>query len=144
MCNRLWKGFKSKGGGAFSIQSSSLIWGWHGAGNLSRRVNHQSENASTIRFSFHNSNSHQWQTYIIVIFIIFIYDYYQPTPVQFSAGINISCIMFFIVVIINSSLWLIPAGNLSTTTLHKEPRLIRDTTTAHKGSSLMAGGGAIY
>ena len=34
--------------------------------------------------------------------------------------------------------------NLNTTTLHKEPRLIRDTTTAHKGSSLMAGGGAIY
>ena len=34
--------------------------------------------------------------------------------------------------------------NLNTTTLHKEPPLIRDTTTAHKGSSLMAGSGAIY
>ena len=39
---------------------------------------------------------------------------------------------------------LIPAGNLTTTTLHKEPPLIRDTTTCHKGSSLMAGGGAFY
>ena len=34
--------------------------------------------------------------------------------------------------------------NLITTTLHKEPPLIRDTTTCHKGSSLMAGGGAFY
>ena len=34
--------------------------------------------------------------------------------------------------------------NLTTSTLHKEPPLIRDTPTAHKGSSLMAGGGAIY
>ena len=34
--------------------------------------------------------------------------------------------------------------NLTTPTLHKEPPLIRDTPTAHKGSSLMAGGGAIY
>ena len=34
--------------------------------------------------------------------------------------------------------------NLITTTLHKEPPLIRDTTTGHKGVSLMAGGGAFY
>ena len=34
--------------------------------------------------------------------------------------------------------------NLITSTLHKEPPAIRDTSTAHKGSSLMAGGGAIY
>ena len=34
--------------------------------------------------------------------------------------------------------------NLTTPTLHKEPPLIRDTPTCHKGSSLMAGGGAIY
>ena len=34
--------------------------------------------------------------------------------------------------------------NLTTPTLHKEPPLIRDTPTSHKGSSLMAGGGAIY
>ena len=39
---------------------------------------------------------------------------------------------------------LIPAGNLATSTLHKEPPAIRDTSTAHKGSSLMAGGGAMY
>ena len=38
---------------------------------------------------------------------------------------------------------LIPAGNLATSTLHKEPPAIRDTSTAHKGSSLMAGGGAM-
>ena len=34
--------------------------------------------------------------------------------------------------------------NLITSTLHKEPPAIRDTSTAHKGSSLMAGGGAMY
>ena len=39
---------------------------------------------------------------------------------------------------------LIPAGNLNPTTLHKEPPLIRGPTTAQKGSSLMAGGGAVY
>ena len=65
-------------------------------------------------------------------------------PVQFSAGVDISYMVFIIVMITNSSLWLIPAGNFTTTTLHKEPPLIRDTTTGHKGSSLMAGGGAFY
>ena len=34
--------------------------------------------------------------------------------------------------------------NSTTPTLHKEPPLIRDSSTAHKGSSLMAGGGAVY
>ena len=34
--------------------------------------------------------------------------------------------------------------NLTTSTVHKEPPLIRGTSTAHKGSSLMAGGGAVY
>ena len=34
--------------------------------------------------------------------------------------------------------------NLNSSTLHKEPPLIRGSSTAHKGSSLMAGGGAVY
>ena len=34
--------------------------------------------------------------------------------------------------------------NSTTPTLHKEPPLIRDTPTCHKGSSLTAGGGVIY
>ena len=34
--------------------------------------------------------------------------------------------------------------NLSSPTLHKEPPLIRGTPTAHKGSSLMAGGGHLF
>ena len=63
---------------------------------------------------------------------------------QFSAGVDIPRMVFIIVMIINSSYWLIPAGNLTTPTLHKEPPLIRGTPTAHKGSSLMAGGGAFY
>ena len=64
--------------------------------------------------------------------------------VQFSAGINVSCMVLSIVTITNRSLELIPAGNSTTPTLHKEPPLIRDTPTCHKGSSLMAGGGVIY
>ena len=34
--------------------------------------------------------------------------------------------------------------NLATPTLHKEPPLIRNTPTCHKGSSLTAGGGVVY
>ena len=34
--------------------------------------------------------------------------------------------------------------NLNFSTLQKEPPLIRGPSTAHKGSSLMAGGGAVY
>ena len=34
--------------------------------------------------------------------------------------------------------------NLNSSTLHKEPPLIRGPSTAHKGSFLMAGGGAVY
>ena len=34
--------------------------------------------------------------------------------------------------------------NLNTSTLHEEPPLMRGTSTAHEGSSLMAGGGAVY
>ena len=34
--------------------------------------------------------------------------------------------------------------NLNSSTVHKEPPFIRGPSTAHKGSSLMAGGGAVY
>ena len=39
---------------------------------------------------------------------------------------------------------LIPAGNSTTSTLHEEPPLMRGTSTCHEGSSLVAGGGAVY
>ena len=85
MCKRLWRGLNLKGGGAFSIQSSSLIWDWHGAGNLSPRVNHQSENASTIRFSFHNSNSHQRQGQTFIFWIIGVLQFSAKTSSQSSS-----------------------------------------------------------
>ena len=46
-------------------------------------------------------------------------------PVQFSAGIDVPQTVFIIVLVLNSSLWLIPAGNLSSSTVHEEPPQMR-------------------
>ena len=56
----------------------------------------------------------------------------QPTPklslvepVQFSAGIGVPQTVFIIVLVLNSSLWLIPAGNSNSSTVHEEPPQMR-------------------
>ena len=46
-------------------------------------------------------------------------------PVQFSAGIDVPQTVFIIVLILNSSLWLIPAGNSRSATVHEEPPQMR-------------------
>ena len=45
--------------------------------------------------------------------------------VQFSAGIDVPQTVFIIVLILNSSLWLIPAGNSRSATVHEEPPQMR-------------------
>ena len=45
--------------------------------------------------------------------------------VQFSAGIDVPQMVFIIVLILNSSLWLIPAGNSNSATVHEEPPQMR-------------------
>ena len=58
-----------------------------------------------------------------------IFYYYlhlkAPQPVQFSAGIGVPQTVFIIVLVLNSSLWLIPAGNSNSSTVHEEPPQMR-------------------
>ena len=49
----------------------------------------------------------------------------QTRSVQFSAGIDVPQTVFIIVLILNSSLWLIPAGNSSSATVQEEPPQMR-------------------
>ena len=49
----------------------------------------------------------------------------MPCPVQFSAGIDVPQTVFIIVLVLNSSLWLIPAGNSNSSTVHEEPPQMR-------------------
>ena len=67
-----------------------------------------------------------------------IFKRFWSRAVQFSAGIHVQHIVFIIVLIINSSLWLIPAGNSNSTTVQEEPPPMRGTTTAHEESCLMS------
>ena len=56
---------------------------------------------------------------INMLCVVYIY------PVQFSAGIDVPQTVFIIVLILNSSLWLIPAGNSRSATVHEEPPQMR-------------------
>ena len=49
----------------------------------------------------------------------------QHIAVQFSAGIDVPQTVFIIVLVLNSSLWLIPAGNSNSATVHEEPPQMR-------------------
>ena len=71
--------------------------------------------------------------YFVVVVLHFglcAQEYHVPCtmyrrPVQFSAGIDVPQTVFIIVLVLNSSLWLIPAGNSNSSTVHEEPPQMR-------------------